>query len=416
MPPRGRLLLHRRHMSRNPLEGLALTLGRLPAQKEAWQYLGGPRAAARAALAELRALRPDLPRHAKDTTPRAAEPIITPDPTATQPGGINWDRDESARWEKSETESRLYVRPRDEARVDVAALIEGVIDRKLAGVAFPQVFIRPAQEAAQLVTGTFDLHLGKRDVDGKWSVEAAKRHALAAIQDIDDQAGDLTRTQRTILIVGNDAVHTATGWTSTKGTLQHATVQTGAEVEALIDLTCTQIELFAQRGPVHLLGVSGNHGRDPETAALYGIRALITRGVFGKHVTVGEIAGNRPITSDYWAEGGVLTFCRHGDDINLGKPELLALEMARHPDWTAATFRDYHLGHTHTLARKGVRHHSGMGFEIVVHPALGGADEWHERHSFVGAARSAVGVLYRGHRRTLLESFRLGGYGAGEGK
>ena len=403
-------------MSRNPLEGLAATLGRLPTHKEAWQYMGGGRAAARAAVTALRTQRPDLPRHEKDTAGRTAEPTATPDPTATQPDGINWDRDESARWEKSETESRLYVRPRDEARVDVAALIEGVIDRKLAGVAFPQVFIRPAQEAAQLVTATGDIHLAKRDLDGHWSVDTAKRHALAATQDIEDQATDLTKGYRTVLIVGNDAIHTSDGMKTTKGTGLTATAPTGEEVEALIDLTCHQIELFAQRGPVHLLGVSGNHGRDVETAALYGIRALITRGVFGKHVICGPLAGNRAITSDYWEEGRVLTFCRHGDGIQLNKPELLALEMAQHPQWTTALFRDYHTFHYHHLNRKGLRHFSGMGFEIIGHPSLGGADEYHERYMYHSAARSAVGVLYRGHRRTLLESFRLGGYGAGEGK
>lgn len=52
MPPRGRLLLHRRRMN-NPLEGLALTLGRLPTQKEAWQYMGGPHSAARSAVGVL---------------------------------------------------------------------------------------------------------------------------------------------------------------------------------------------------------------------------------------------------------------------------------------------------------------------------------------------------------------------------
>lgn len=407
----------------NPLEGLAATLGRLPTHKEAWQYMGGGRAAARAAVTALRTQRPDLPRHAKDTTPRSEVPPVTPDPTATQyrmdvqgdtatleaPKGricslddlltaANVDRtvwsverftvnsyegfikDKEGVAERVPLFQVKAILKRDRAALNLHDLKADTLNALNAHAPTYAPIARPRVTGGHiLVLSPADAHIGK----GAWSAETGEDMDIPTAVDVVRRSVEFLTARalplglaEIVLVIGNDFLQTDLPGTTTSGTPVSTAGSYREAFAAARDLAVQLVERLTVHAPVTVMCVPGNHDYQ-SVLHLSDVLAAWFRNA--PDVTV----DNRPKPRKYLTRGGVLLGFTHGNEEKHAElPGIMAQERRR--DWAEAVCREFITGHFH---RKGTKHFFPLtetgGVVVRSVSALSKSDEWHSRKGYL---------------------------------
>lgn len=304
-------------------------------------------------------------------------------------GRVQWEQDESARWEKTEGRSSLFVRPREQvAGPSAEERIVGALEQFYATRRPAPLPHTPTDNGYTLVLIPADLHLGARAVDGNWSPRLAVDMALRHQAQIIARAAALTGGRfATMLVDGNDKFHTGNGYSTERGTQQLATALPGEEHGEATRHTLETIETCSAHGPVTYVGVTGNHGRSTEEIFLRGTGEMITRGFLGKGVTTVPVVPMGGPT--FVLVGDTLHMFRHYDGrMSPAKANELANEILRHPLARQSVRFAVHGGHFHSWQRTDV---AGVG--INTYPTIKPQDHYHAAEGY-GGQRRLMGILY----------------------
>lgn len=253
---------------------------------------------------------------------------------------------------------------------------------------------RPAREPYALMISLTDLHLGKR-VQGPggevlWDRQRAAQAALDGVADLISQSSVLGHPDEIMLLIASDGIQVDGPLLCTTGGTPMAGQTDGTYremVEDYLRMVRRAVAMCYGVAPVRLLVVEGNHDR--VTAMMMG---LMLEQLYSEddRVSVERQQGQGMILVNYAAT--TLVFL-HGEALRGNKgaqlwPAITALAREKHlavqPSILAFSG---HLHHQRSEDLGGIIHHTLM--------ALGGADEYHRRHLYLGSQEGAEGFVVR---------------------
>lgn len=288
-------------------------------------------------------------------------------------------------------ECRKLRRLLAEARAEtahVAELAEIVeqsvrVERERAGGGVELIGEAPAPDDL-LVVGLYDVHLGKRGVDGCG--------LAAAVADVRARQERLARRvlqsrgrqrARVVLIFGGDWLHVDTyGHTTTRGTPQDTDGVVGEHIAAGMELARSLVELWRGLGAVDVVVVPGNHDR----LACQWLE--LTLGAIYAQVDGVRVLGGQGRSRRVVEHGDILIACDHGDGPK--QRDLVRLLAVEHPEaWGRTRWRYWLRGHLHHTREVDLG-----GVVVQQQPSPAGADRWHEREGYVGSERAMRVMQY----------------------
>jgi hypothetical protein len=190
-----------------------------------------------------------------------------------------------------------------------------------------------------------------------------------------------------VLPVGNDLLHHELSGNTTAGTPQDADTRWLKMFRRAHGVTSWMIRTLAERAPVVVIIVPGNHARQGEMAL--------------GEVLAAEFAHDSRVTFDaspaprkYYRYGKNLLGLAHGDGEPHAKyPQLMAVEEPSL--WAATTHREFHVGHLHTARRtEPMTVDDKLGVTVRIMRSLSGVDAWHASKGFLGT-RGAEAFIWR---------------------
>lgn len=239
----------------------------------------------------------------------------------------------------------------------------------------------------------FDIHIGKHAWDeetghGNYDAGIAAELAQLAVDDLLAQSR-LYKLDRIILPIGNDLLHADNlVATTTAGTRQDVDSRYHRMFRRARALMSWTIERCAQRAPVEVIVVPGNH----DTVSAWTIGQVLAA----------EYANDPRVTFDdspkrrkYVRYGRNFIGYTHGNAEPLAKlPQIMATE--RKHDWAATDFREWHVGHLHHQKKlQPVMVDDKEGVTVRICRSLSAPDSWHAEYGWVGAQRGAEAFLWR---------------------
>lgn len=237
---------------------------------------------------------------------------------------------------------------------------------------------------------TADLHLGKMawgeetgtDYDSGIAESLARAHVAELLWHAERYP-----IEQFVLPVGNDLLHHELSGNTTAGTPQDADTRWLKMFRRARGVISWMIATLAERAPVHVMIVAGNHARQGEMAL--------------GEVLAAEYASDSRVTFDaspaprkYYVYGKNLLGLTHGDGEPHAKlPQLMAVEQPIL--WGETTHREYHVGHLHTQRRiEPVTVDDKLGVTVRILRSLSGVDAWHASKGYIGT-RGAEAFIWR---------------------
>jgi hypothetical protein len=281
---------------------------------------------------------------------------------------------------------RVFVKLRPKAGPSIVEVVEAMI----AGAVKPRVKIaahkiKSKPNALQAVV-LADPHIGKY----AWGQETGWEDydigiATTLIRNASAELlawGDNENVSHRALWLLGDILHYDTPHgTTTKGTPLDRDGRVDKMIEEAVSVLCDVIHSAAERGPLDVVLVPGNHD------------AVMT--VALRHILSATFANDERVTIDaqkttrkYVTFGNCLVGLTHGDKAQKRLGELMALEARE--QWGTAKLREVHHGHRHSDAMV----ETAGGVTIRQHPALCPADGWHASEGYVGAPRAMDSYVY----------------------
>ena len=281
---------------------------------------------------------------------------------------------------------RVFVKLRPKAGPSVVeqveAMILGAIKPRLK-IAAPKV--KPQAKILQAVV-LADPHIGKyawgqetgwEDYDIGIATQLI-RHASAELLAWGDRE---PVTHRALWLLGDILHYDTPHGTTTKGTPLDRDGRVDKMLEEAVSTLCDVITAAADRGPLDVILVQGNHDAVLTLALRHILQATFQH---DKRIQI----DSKKTTRKYVSFGQCLLGLTHGDKASKRLGELMAIE-AREP-WGKAKLREIHHGHRHADAMIS----TVGGVTIRQHPALCPPDGWHAAEGFVGATRAMDSYLY----------------------
>lgn len=237
-----------------------------------------------------------------------------------------------------------------------------------------------------------DLHVGKlawgEETGSDYDTAIAERIAKDAVADLLWQA-ERYPVERFILPIGNDFYHydNALG-TTTSGTPQDRDTRLLKMFRRGRGVASWMIDTLAQRAPVEVVVVTGNHA-----AVLELMLGEVLAAEFAHDTRVS--VDNAPTLRKYVQYGKNLIGFTHGNEEPHGKlPQIMAVE--RPQLWADTTHREYHLGHIHKhKTTEPVTVDDQTGVTVRILRSLSGTDAWHAKKGYVGGKRGAEAFVWR---------------------
>ncbi len=232
-----------------------------------------------------------------------------------------------------------------------------------------------------LEVSIFDLHLGKLC----WAPESGENYDAKIAQEVFGKALEqlIHRTKgfnisRIVFPVGNDFFNVDNAaQTTTAGTPQHEDVRYQKSFVAGRKLMVEAILRLREIAPVDVVMVSGNH----DTERIFYLGDAL-QGWLSK--TPGVTVNNDPTLRKYYAFGKCLIGYTHGNnEPHKNLPLIMATEKPLL--WSAARFREIHMGHWHhkkEIHFQPVEETNGIRVRII--PSLCPADAWHRMKGYDG--------------------------------
>ena len=188
-------------------------------------------------------------------------------------------------------------------------------------------------------------------------------------------------THRSLWLLGDILHYDTPHGTTTKGTPLDRDGRVDKMLEEAVSTICDVVNAAADRGPLEVVLVQGNHDAVLTLALRHILQATFAN---DKRVTI----DSRKTTRKYLTFGNCLLGLTHGDKASKRLGELMALEARE--SWGIAKLREIHHGHFHSDAAIS----TAGGVTIRQHPALCPPDGWHAAEGFVGAPRAMDSYLY----------------------
>lgn len=284
---------------------------------------------------------------------------------------------------------KLRCEPKDGPSLpaQVHALVDGVLAARQAPVV-------PWPAAPPLVNGALGLvvitdpHFGKlawagSTGDTNWSLEIAERTVDASV---DFLVRRLPPVERIVVALLGDIFHYDTlAGTTTGGTTMDRDSRVAKMLTVGARSVARAIRVAAQRAPVDVIAVPGNHD-SVLTLALQ--RILVAEFRDDGRVRVEDTFTRRKP----YVWGRTLLQFDHGDK---AKKKLAHLLPQEHPElWGRSVYREIHTGHLHSDAElTGTL--TEQGVVVRTHPALCPSDQWHFDEGYTGSPRAAQAFVYR---------------------
>jgi hypothetical protein len=252
---------------------------------------------------------------------------------------------------------------------------------------------RPKKESLVREIAPVDLHVGKYawddEVGASYDVAIAEKVFTDAVTDIDERTSALADALgETILIVGNDLLQTDNlAGTTTSGTYVDTDTRYIRSFRRAFRINRWAIDRLADRGPVRVVVVPGNHDR--LTAFQLG-HSLESWYRDDPRVVI----DNRPKLRKYHLAGINLLGWTHGSEEKIDDlPLIMSVEEPQL--WAQSLHREWHIGHLHKA--KELRFTAGdtfNGVRVRILPALTGTDAWHYAKGYVGGLPACEGYLW----------------------
>ncbi len=266
----------------------------------------------------------------------------------------------------------------------------------------PIRYTRPRLLRTRIIT---DLHIGgyawcKSTGGDNWDIHTALTTATASNGHLDAQVPD-EATETLLAFLGDLAHFDTPKGTTTGGTQLDLDSRVDLMLEALTSYAVETVAREAERRPVTVLMVPGNHDNILARALR---RLLIT--VFKPHRNVTVLEQYTP--RQYHRFGDTLLGFTHGD----GNRERIAAAMAHECGnlrlWDGAKCRELHLGHVHHESAKQKTLYgteSLRGVVVRTHVALTAQDQYHTDEAWVGSTRGMSDYYYH-HDGALVQTTR----------
>lgn len=235
-----------------------------------------------------------------------------------------------------------------------------------------------------------DLHIGKlawgEETGTDYDSNIAERLAREAVEEILWHA-ERYPVEAFTLPIGNDLLHYELSGNTTAGTPQDADTRWLKMFRRARGITSWMIQTLAERAPVHVVIVPGNHARQGEMAIGEVLHAEFMR---DERVTFDR----SPAPRKYHQYGANLLGFTHGDLEPHDKlPQLMAVEEKHR--WAATTHREFHIGHLHKQKKtEPVTVDDKLGVTVRILRSLSGVDAWHGQKGFIGT-RGAEAFVWR---------------------
>ena len=281
---------------------------------------------------------------------------------------------------------RVFVKLRPKAGPSVVEQVEAMIlgaIKPRVKIAAPKV--KPQAKILQAVV-LADPHIGKY----AWGQETGWEDYDIGIATklIRDASAELLAwgdrepvTHRALWLLGDILHYDTPHGTTTKGTPLDRDGRVDKILEEAVATLCDVITAAADRGPLDVILVQGNHDAVLTLALRHILQATFAN---DKRVTI----DSRKTTRKYLMFGNCLLGLTHGDKASKRLGELMAIEARE--SWGKAKLREIHHGHRHSDALIT----TVGGVTIRQHPALCPPDGWHAAEGFVGAPRAMDSYLY----------------------
>lgn len=241
------------------------------------------------------------------------------------------------------------------------------------------------------VPALFDVHIGRRSVDGTYTVDRAAHDF--------DLAGDalIARTlamglpvDRVLLPVGNDILNADNlEGRTTHGTWQEMAADQRDTIHAAFQSYIALTEKLLELAPVDIVIVESNHDRYSTFVLGMALSAYFTHHKARKYVMI----DNAKTPRKYYKYGVNLIGMEHGDKV---KAADLGLIMASEvPElWGQTTYRVFFRGHFHKEHAMISPLAEVRGVTVRVFPAFCPLDQWELLMGFIGNQRRAEGLFY----------------------
>jgi len=236
-----------------------------------------------------------------------------------------------------------------------------------------------------LVMGVFDVHLGKlawwKETGENYDLKIATKRFLGAVHNIVDRAVSLG-VDKIIFPIGNDFFQFDDDIpTTTKGTQVDTDVRWQKLFQKGVSMLISAINYCSRFAEIDVIWVPGNH--DFKTS-FYAFEVL--RGYYFNN---SKVFIDKDIkTRTYRLVGVNLLGFTHGDKEKM--KSLHALMSTEAPKlWGQSRYREWVLGHWH----RGMLNED-MGVVVRVLGSITGTDAWHYQKGFIGAVKSAQGLIY----------------------
>lgn len=235
-----------------------------------------------------------------------------------------------------------------------------------------------------------DLHVGKlawgEETGTDYDSAIAEKLARDAVTELLWNA-ERYPIEKFTLPVGNDLLHYEFNGLTTAGTPQDRDTRWLKMFRRARGVTSWMITTLAERAPVEVVIVPGNHARMGEMA--------IGEVLAAEFASDSRVTFNRsPAPRKYVVYGKNLIGFAHGDGEPHDKfPQLMAVEEKQR--WADTTHREFHIGHIHKQKKtEPVTVDDKLGVTVRILRSLSGVDAWHASKGYLGT-RGAEAFVYR---------------------
>jgi len=286
--------------------------------------------------------------------------------------------------------------PMERPALVLSAIRDGLA-RAIVAAAKPRVLIRrPVQVLRQRIVS--DLHIGghawaRSTGFESWNLERARSLAFASNTYLDAHAHD-DATEMGIAFLGDLGHYDTPKGNTTGGTPLDMDSRVDLMIQTVIEYVVSTIEDAAERLPVYVNLVEGNH----DTMLTKAVRqaALL---YFRKHknVTIADEYTKRQYR--LWM-ANLLGFA-HGERQKKSLAEKMPVESK---DWSASKYREFHTGHLHHEAAAQKLHQGASkthdatithgGVIVRTHLALTPTDQYHADEGWIGSQRGMSDWYY----------------------
>lgn len=259
-------------------------------------------------------------------------------------------------------------------------------------------YTRPQVLRTRIIT---DLHIGgyawSKSTGGEsWDIATATERAHACNRYLDAQVPE-DATETLLAFLGDLFHYDTPHGTTTGGTQLDLDSRVDLMLSAVSEYAVTTVREEAERRPVTVLLVEGNHDKILSKA----LRRMLLL-VFAKHKNVTVLEQYTP--RQYHRFGSTLQGFAHGDANRQRMVDMMATDCGNLGIWDGAKCREFHVGHIHHESAKqkvlwGAE--ALQGTVVRSHIALTPSDQYHADNAWGGGA-SGMSDWYYHHKGAMI--------------